>query len=1325
MFESSKKTLVFITFLILFIPALNLVGAVEEGSNNEYDVASDFRDPQETCLVKGYVNNTTGSPLDDVKIYIEDSAGNENETETDGTGWYSIYVRPGQTQIKAMYRGYRGYDYNINAQEGLNLNNNFTLSLLGPELVTITGYINDSEDNPLPNSVIYLTDSDTWENFTFTDAQGHYTINCVEGSVLIVAINASFAPMFRHLNVSNNTVYYVDFVMSPPPEPTATISGYVRDKEGDPLVGIEVFVINNTHMYHNVTYTDATGYFQLGVIDDWLHLIVEPDGYFEFHEYILVKENDTLYYNITLIEKGPQTAHYFGTVIDEETGLPIENASVEAELMGVHWSMEANTNAQGEFELYLYEGEYEITVSAFGYFQDGSEIIIGADQDIEEDFELEPTPPINSVIKGHIRDIEGDPMDARGVMLLDMINETQMGVGTDDGYFEMPIWEGIFLVAAIADGHSVSAKNVYVPDNSTVWVNLTMLEATSFIRGYVKDPEGDPLPHAKIQFMDDKTIFLGDFETDEEGYYELKVHGSTFAVIVTDEDDDLFESSKFEPYTDEHVISEDEDYWMNFTLYEADPQVMFNTLDLSDWNNPVMSANSILTVNKSIQMALFFDIYFGNNDLSISASEADYIDERFMEEMLKETDDEEDDDKIFFNDTSDKFLLDGTYFLLNEDGVELDFQGLMGDWDTIDSVELVTSAPYNSSVTIEDNLTHHLEINLSWKYHDENVNSTMNIIFPDRYASMGWEEIENVTAEMGNPMVIEEGYNPNTIHEEDEPEEGIDYIWTDFYVNKTFEIVDISDETGSCGGNLTIGVEVDHYAEVGSVELEYQFEDDNQSTFVQLLGNSGVYTHTINLSDNRTDPIYYRFKIEIEPYYILPFPEMGYGIINISDGIAPEAKLSAHLDLVNTGNEVVFDASLSMDNIGILSYNFSFGDGSYELTSNDTVDYSYNQTGNYTASVNVTDLAGNHHLASVKLKVINDTKAPEVLNTTPTDGYENVSLDAMITILLSEDVILQDVILLLNNKTVNYTYDTEKYLITLFPDEPLDFGKKYTIELSARDEIGNWLEDFTFSFITIKFEDFDSDGDGVPNWNDDFPNNPTGTLDTDNDGKPDELLSSQGWNGTELIEDLDDDNDNWTDNEEIRLKTDPKDALSYPPDLDGDGTADSEDEDIDGDGVPNEEDEDPNDPEVGKKGSGSESEGGSSMVIILIVVVILIAIAIAAFLFMRKDRGKDEFQGEDVSHMHESGDLNCSLCDDGLEQGSDGGLICERCGAEHDDYGMLLDETDEGGPVPEEDVNSDWDDGSGNFPEEELPSDDDWSDDDNSWNDEDEFDDEW
>ena len=140
--------------------------------------------------------------------------------------------------------------------------------------------------------------------------------------------------------------------------------------------------------------------------------------------------------------------------------------------------------------------------------------------------------------------------------------------------------------------------------------------------------------------------------------------------------------------------------------------------------------------------------------------------------------------------------------------------------------------------------------------------------------------------------------------------------------------------------------------------------------------------------------------------------------------------------------------------------------------------------------------------------------------------------------------------------------------------EPDEIRSGYNTSLSEDlDDDGDGLSDVNESLQISKSDPklADTDGDGVCDGPvevyirdelicivgpDAFPDDAAAYMDTDSDGKPDDLT---GNSSTGLIEDLDDDGDQSSDLAENENGTDPKDPLSFPTDdKDSDGWTDSQ-----------------------------------------------------------------------------------------------------------------------------------------------------------------------
>ncbi|MCD6468880.1 MAG: PKD domain-containing protein [Thermoplasmata archaeon] len=195
------------------------------------------------------------------------------------------------------------------------------------------------------------------------------------------------------------------------------------------------------------------------------------------------------------------------------------------------------------------------------------------------------------------------------------------------------------------------------------------------------------------------------------------------------------------------------------------------------------------------------------------------------------------------------------------------------------------------------------------------------------------------------------------------------------------------------------------------------------------------------------------------------------------------------------GETVTFDASRSVDDGGIVAYEWDFGNG--ETAFGEKVEHSFVSTGVYTVKLTVTDDEGLKDTCS-KTVAVNES---DVDNDTDGDGIPD-SVDE------DDD---------------NDGWSDEEEVE--YGTDPKD-ASDYPI-----DSDGDGFPDSV---------DEDDDNDGVDDSDDAFPSDPKEWADTDNDGLGDNA-------------DSDDDNDGWSDAEEVEKGTDPKDPEDHPEESNDDG----------------------------------------------------------------------------------------------------------------------------------------------------------------------------
>jgi parallel beta-helix repeat protein len=311
-------------------------------------------------------------------------------------------------------------------------------------------------------------------------------------------------------------------------------------------------------------------------------------------------------------------------------------------------------------------------------------------------------------------------------------------------------------------------------------------------------------------------------------------------------------------------------------------------------------------------------------------------------------------------------------------------------------------------------------------------------------------------------------------------------------------------------------------------------------------------------------------------------------------------------ETVDEDEEYEFNASESSDNIGIVTYEFTFGDGSEVSGSEAIVTHTYEEPGLYTVIVKITDSAGNSKSESY-LVTVRDTTAPLkpsglAVSLVKEGGALNLSwipnseedLDHY-ELWFSDDGVNYEKLEDLSSDTTSYSHSgllngiNYSYYLVAVDDVGLSSGPSNTVTAAPdKDSDVDGLFDM---------DDDDDDNDNVNDDADAFPNNSDEWSDNDGDGVGDNT-------------DTDDDNDGVLDSVDD-LPFDSTETL----DTDGDGIGDNADKDDDNDGTPDVSDDYPLDSSKWK-----EPFDFTMWLFLIIALIAIIVVVILGALLTRQKR---------------------------------------------------------------------------------------------------------
>jgi len=368
----------------------------------------------------------------------------------------------------------------------------------------------------------------------------------------------------------------------PPPEPVevdVSLEGTVTDTTGESVDGAAVAVYEedgSEALDQDSTSADGTYVLSLtvqapGALDS-LRLVADADGYEpqEARVPLDVEEEASVTLErdlrLTPREAGPTEATAAGTVTENESGDPIEGATVTGTRPGGEVLFETTTGASGTYEATFTVGDApgEVALSATADGYGSSETTVPFAEEMTADLALTVATTTASA-SGTITNAEtGDPFadatvtgtraESGGILF-----ETSTDANGDyDTSFDVADPPQEVTIAATADGLEREATTVPFSDEMTADLSLAPATTEATATGTVtEDGTGDPIQGATVTgARAGSGEMLFETSTDANGDYEAtyEVADPPAEVTVTAGADGFKETTETVPYEDDLTV---------------------------------------------------------------------------------------------------------------------------------------------------------------------------------------------------------------------------------------------------------------------------------------------------------------------------------------------------------------------------------------------------------------------------------------------------------------------------------------------------------------------------------------------------------------------------------------------------------------------------------------------------------------------------------------------------------------------------------------------------------------------------------------------------
>ncbi len=221
-----------------------------------------------------------------------------------------------------------------------------------------------------------------------------------------------------------------------------------------------------------------------------------------------------------------------GVVTDDQTGEPVENATVSVDVAVDDGNYTAVTDANGEYRIEgVPSGTHDVTVSADGYDDITDTVTVPVNDTATADFGLDPKP---GTISGQVTASDtGDGVGNVTVAAEDDDGNVYETTTAENGSYSLDVPAGTYVVnvAGTPGDYRPDEIVTVAPDEEVTGVDFTVEPRDGAIEGYVTNAAGVPVEGANVLDADQGAFNV---TTDENGYFRIEnLSRGTYALRVT------------------------------------------------------------------------------------------------------------------------------------------------------------------------------------------------------------------------------------------------------------------------------------------------------------------------------------------------------------------------------------------------------------------------------------------------------------------------------------------------------------------------------------------------------------------------------------------------------------------------------------------------------------------------------------------------------------------------------------------------------------------------------------------------------------------------